>query len=122
MTRKLAGASSDDERAEFNRQARELGLPDEAIAQLDRTEAEVVEVLEPNWLAVHVYMRCQQTVTALSTMQSARTVYHGISAVEAGAAMQAVSIPRARRGEVLAQVQHMGSIAAGMWNERSKRA
>lgn len=91
------------------------------MARFEALAPVVIDVLEPNWIAVNVYMRCQQTVTSLSSMQSARTMYHGISAAEAEAAMRAMAVPRARRGETLAQVQSMGSIAANVLNERSAR-
>lgn len=77
---------------------------------------QVIEVLEPNWPAVRVYMACTWTVVPLSTMERVRLVHHGITASETRAACELLRIPRASWEDIRQRVQIMARAAGKVLN------
>lgn len=73
-----------------------------------------IEVLECNWTAVQVYLRCQQTV--LSGMGGA--AYLGVSASEAMASARMLRVRPPEWPELIDSVQMLASMVARIENEK----
>lgn len=73
-----------------------------------------IEVLEENWDAVQVFLRCTQ----LYSTSMAGACALGLTAMEIEAACRLCTVPRSTWPEVSMDVLHMGRIAAEALNRR----
>lgn len=76
-----------------------------------------LEVLEENWVATHVFMRCSPSYIAGGMAAPMAT---GITALEAMAAITGMQVDLAAHPETFDQVIDMGRHAARALNERNR--
>lgn len=98
-------------------QLRQFGAPEAVCnAWKSTNDADTLEVLQCNWLALQTYQRCRWTIIA----GMGGVHYDGISAQELHSALALLRIASEDWDDVLWRVDHLVRIAQPILNARSR--
>lgn len=117
-----SGVDHDDDIDDFAAEMEAQGADPDAVARFldesssDADDADDVVLWPENAEAFAVFTHCKWDRAALSTMESARVIYEGISGAEISSVCALLAVPMERRAGVLGLVRVMEAAALPLLN------